>query len=89
MVAMLMVAMLMVAMLMVAMLMVMMMLAILMMMLRFLFLYFVERLLYLPDPCGRCGGLAEVEKMRVENLVEVDVAVIAFYYLGVRLYRTD
>ena len=53
---------------------------------RFAALFVLERLVIVVfhgfDPSGRCGNFVEVEEMRVKDLVEIDVAIVAFESLS-------
>ncbi len=52
-----------------------------------LFLDVGEGFLNFLNPCGGCHCLLKVEEAGVEKLVEVDVAIVAFQNLGLRLKR--
>ena len=46
-------------------------------------------ILELPDPGSACGGLIEIEEVRVDQFIDIDFAVIGFDDLGNRLKSAD
>ena len=46
-------------------------------------------ILELPDPGSACGGLIEIEEVRVDQFIDIDFAVIGFDDLGNRLKGAD
>src|SRR3712207_1126604 len=55
----------------------------------FLLFVVVVMVLYLVNPCGRSGCLVEIEAMGVEEQVELYVAVVTFYDVGLGLDGLD
>ena len=41
------------------------------------------------NPCRRCSDLVEIEHVSVQQLVEIDIAIVALYYLGLGLKCSD